>query len=106
MVYSVNPDTRSQLRQKLLLQKLDEVDDLVVYMHELEDGVELSMAPYTDGIADETVNRPSISSSRRGSNIDSLAPSISHTESRDQGYTSSQLLVTPMSTRTLTDIPA
>lgn len=105
MVYSVDPDTRSQLRQKLLSQKLGDVDDLVVYMHELEDGIELSMAPYTDGIGDETVDRTSMSSSRRGSNIDSLVPSVSRTELGDRGSTSSRALVSPMLTRTSTDTP-
>ncbi|KAH0360729.1 hypothetical protein KCU65_g9178, partial [Aureobasidium melanogenum] len=105
MVYSVDSDTRSQLRQKLLVQKLGDVGDLIVYMHEHEDGVELSTTPNPDGIDDETVNRPSMSSFRRVSNVDSLVPSVSQTESAEQVFTSSQALVPPISTRTLIDTP-
>ncbi|KAG9692739.1 hypothetical protein KCU95_g6847, partial [Aureobasidium melanogenum] len=105
MVYSVNPNTRSQLRQMLRYRRLDDVGDLVVHMHELEDGVELSTAPDPDVMRDDNIDRSSMSSSRRVSNIDSLVPSTSQIEPEDQGYTSSQALVSPISTTTLTNTP-
>ncbi|KAG9526861.1 hypothetical protein KCV07_g175, partial [Aureobasidium melanogenum] len=89
----------------LRYQGLDDVGDLIVHMHELEDGVELSTASDPGVMRDDNIDRSSMSSSRRVSNIDSLVPSTSQTESEDQGYTSTQALISPISTTTLTNTP-
>lgn len=105
MVYSVSPGTRSQLRQMLRYQKLDDVGDLVVHMHELEDGVELSTMPPSEAMDDEDVDRTSMTSSRRVSDEDSLVPSASPIDLGDQDFATSQALVTPIPTRRTSDLP-